>query len=503
MIARKSALIIIVQLLNGLIGFIGLKFISYYMTPSEYGIIGFAFGLVSIIAILGSLGFGQAHIKRISEGKDKGRCIGTFSFIKIILAGFVTIVTISSIAFWKYVIGRGFESGLHEQAIYIMLGYFLLHILTSIMTFTFNAKKEIAKAQLPLLSYNIVRIGATIFVAYNGLGVLALAYTYLLGEIFNFSFSLILFKGNPIKKPSKSMINHYYSFAVHMAIVEIAAIIITNIDKVFIQLFWNAQQVGEYFAVYNLSRFVILFSGAIGGLLLPTISEHHSKNNIEEIKILVLKSERYLSMIVFPIILFMVVLAEPIIHILLSDKYYPALPVLQILPFFVLLTVLSSPYQRKFQGMNRPQIARNRVVIMMIVNIFLNLILIPKDINSLGLKMMGLGAQGAAIATVIAYFIGFLYIRIITWKETGIIGSISVIYHLIAAMFVAGIMYLLKTIVYIDRWYEIIGICLFGLACYYTVLFFLKEFKKEDFNLFIDTLNIKKMINYIRDEIGK
>jgi len=501
MIARKSALIIIIQLLNGLLGYIGLKFISYYMSPWQYGVIGFAYGLVSIIAILGSLGFGQAHIKRVSEGLDLGTCIGSFIVIKIILAFFVLISTIILILFWKYIIGRGFESALHEQAILIMLGYFLLHILTSIMTFTYNAKKEIAKSQIPLFLYNIVRISLTVYVAYNGLGVLALAYTYLIGEIFNFSLSLLLFKGKPIKKPSKMMVHRYYSFAIHMAIVEIAAIIITNIDKVFIQLFWNSQQVGEYFAVYNLSRFVILFSIAIGGLLLPTISEYYSKNNLKVIKELVLKSERYLSMIVFPIIFFMVILAEPIIHILLSDKYYPALPVLQILPFFVIFAVLTTPYQRTFQGMDKPQIARNRVVLMVVTNIILNLILIPRDIKSIGLKMMGLGSLGAAIATVIAFFVGLIYIRIIFWKETGIKGNVSVIYHFISAFLSSLAIYSITIIVLIDRWYELIGIALFGLCLYYSILFLFNEFNKEDYYLIIDTLNIKKMLVYVKNEM--
>ena len=75
----------------------------------------------------------------------------------------------------------------------------------------------------------------------------------------------------------------------------------------------------------------------------------------------------------------MTTLAKPIIHIMLSNKYFPAVPVLQILPFFVLLEALSRPYQSQLQGMNMPAYTRNRVFIMMVANVFLNFILIPKD----------------------------------------------------------------------------------------------------------------------------
>jgi len=500
MIARKSALIIVIQLLNGLLGYIGLKFISLYMDPWEYGIIGFAYGFVSLFAILGSLGFDQAHIKRVSEGKDLGTCIGTFASIKFVLIGFVLIFTLLSIFIWKNVLGRGFETSLHEPAIYLLLVYFILHIITTIMTSTFNARKEISKTQIPLFLYNFIRILATIYIALNGLGVIALATTYLIGEIFNIIFVVYLFRNYPIKKPSIIIYKDYYNFAVHMAIVVVAYKIITNIDKVFIQLFWSSQQVGEYFAIFNLSQFIILFSSAISALLLPTVSAHHVKNNIKEIKNLVLKSERYLSMIVFPIIILLIVLAEPIIHILLSDKYLTALPILQILPVFVILAVLSSPYQSKFQGMNKPQYARNRVIIMVIINIVLNILFIPRDIQSIGLKLLGLGAKGAAIATVLSYLAGFIYIRIVSWKKTQIKGNVCVIYHGITAITCGGIVSVISRAISISRWYELLAITIVGLGLYFIILFLIKEFKKEDFNLFIDVLNIKKMLKYMREE---
>ncbi|RLF27663.1 MAG: flippase, partial [Thermoplasmata archaeon] len=60
MIARKSALIIFTQLLNGLLGYIALKYIALYMQPWEYGVIGFAYGFVALFSVFGNLGFNAA-----------------------------------------------------------------------------------------------------------------------------------------------------------------------------------------------------------------------------------------------------------------------------------------------------------------------------------------------------------------------------------------------------------------------------------------------------------
>jgi O-antigen/teichoic acid export membrane protein len=370
-----------------------------------------------------------------------------------------------------------------------------------VFTTTFSAKKEIAKGQIPYFIYTIIRVFITIIIAYFGFGVLALAYTYLIGEVFQFVVAYYFFRTYPVKKPSLDYLKNYAKFAFPMAIASASYIVILNIDKVFIQLFWGAQQVGEYFAVFNLSRFVLNFSSALAVLLLPTISEYHAKNYMDDIRKLTLTSERYLSMITFPIVILLVVLAEPVIHILLSDKYLPALTVLQILPFFVLFEVLSQPYQSQLQGMNMPHIVRNRILLMMIVSIVLNLILVPVDIQSLGLKLAGLGATGSALAIVIAYFVGFITTRVYAFRVANMKGNHRIILHIVSAALMGIIIYYLTNIFYIGRWYELIGISLLGLFIYLGILFILREFNKEDFNLFLDTLNIKKMLAYIIDEL--
>ena len=505
MIARKSAFIIVTHILSGILGYVGLKFIALYMDPWEYGVVGFAFGFVALFSFLGDIGFGYAHTKRVSEGKNLSICIGTFAAIKTLLAGILAGSVIISIAIWKYVMGRGFESPLHEQAIYLMLAYYVLYTLTQTMTITFNAKKEVAKSEIPLFSYNLIRIFATIVVAYSGMGVLALAYTYVLGEIFHFALAFLFFRRYPVGKPSKNYFKSYKSFAFPVAIASISAVIMTNIDKVTIQLFWGSQQVGEYFAVYNLAQFLILFSSAIGILLFPTISEHFAKNNLSAIRDITLKAERYLSMIVFPIIILMVVLASPIIFILLSAKYAAALPILQITPFFILFAIMLNPYEKQLSGMNMPKLVRNRIVIMMIVNVILNLLLVPADIRSIGLyNLPGLGATGAAIGTVVSYFVALIYTRYTAFRVAKIKGNYRVILHGIAATVMGIIVYYLTEYTYfitITRWYHLVAISFFGLAIYYGILYLLREFKKEDFWFYIDTLNIKKMLTYIRDEL--
>jgi O-antigen/teichoic acid export membrane protein len=409
-------------------------------------------------------------------------------------------ITIGAIFFWKYVMGRGFESPTHEIALYIMLGYWILHILALSFRSTFQARKEIAKAQIPMFFETLVRVAVTIYVALAGFGAIALAFTYIVGDIIFFLSSLYFSRGYPVKKPSRDYFKDYSKFAFPLIIVVACSTIMTNIDKVLIQLFWSASDVGYYFAAFNLSSFINMFTMAIGMLLFPTFSALHANKDIKGIRKLTFQSERYLSMIVFPMVFGMIILAEPAVFILLSG-WMPAVPILRILPFFVLLAALEQPYQSQFLGMNRPKLARNRILIMVFLNVVLNLILIPKDIRILGLNLAGMGARGAAVATVVSYGSGLMYSRFVAWKLTGIKGNPRIALHLLAASMMAGVLYWLNTIIFIARFYHLLAFAAIGLGIYLGVLYLLREFTKEDFHFFLDTLNIKKMFRYIKEEI--
>jgi O-antigen/teichoic acid export membrane protein len=468
------------------------------------GIISFAYGFVALFTIFSNLGIDQAHIKRVSEEINPDQCISTFATLKVLLTGFMSLLLISAVFVWKYLLGRGFESTEHETAVYIMLIYFILWSFTQIFLVTYRARKEIAKAQLPMFFETLGRVVATIFIVINDLGVIALAWTYVFGEICVLLTCFIFFRGYKInfQKPTIEYLKLYASFAIPMAIVVASTKIMTNIDKVLIQFFWSATEGGNYFAVYRLSKFIDMATKAIGMLLFPTISTLYIKKNLNQIKDLAYKAERYLSMIIFPIVFFMIFMSEPIVHIMLSDKFYPAIPILQILPIFALFDALEKPYQMKLLGMNLPHFTRNRILLMVFINIILNLILIPKDIKSLGIPLFGLGAVGAAIATVSAYFIGLIYTRIIIWKVSNITINIRIILHLIAASLMGLIITLLNNYVFqVNRWYELVFFGIIALCIYFLILYILQEFSREDFNLFMDTLNMKKMSKYIKYEL--
>ena len=178
MIARKSFLIISTHFIITLLGWIGIVVLAKLwgdFAPSALGIIGFAMSFLSLFRIISDLGFSRAHVKRVSEGKDLGTCIGTFATIKILLTSIMVLVIFASIYILKNVFHSGFYDATTESVIYVLIFHSVITSFSSIAIKTFTGKREIAKLQIAHMFENIVHVPLSIIVAIAGVNVMGWA----------------------------------------------------------------------------------------------------------------------------------------------------------------------------------------------------------------------------------------------------------------------------------------------------------------------------------------
>lgn len=499
MIGRKSAAIFGFNIISAILGYIGIFFVARYMGAEPLGIVGFSIGYVGLFSFIADLGFGGAHIKRVSEGRDVSTCIGTYVSIKIVLVTAMTCCILGSIIVWKYVLGKGFESSTQEIALYIMIFYAILTALSSVFLDTFSAKKEIIKFQLPQFIGTVCRVVAMIAIVFLSLGTPSLVGAYLLSAVIIALASLSMFKNYPIGKYNKEYFKSYLSFALPIFAVLAITTVSLNIDKVMIQFFWNSAEVGYYFSMQKITDFIIAISLAVGMLLFPTISMYHAKGNTKEIIGLTQKAERYISLVVFPIVAFVIVFASQIIHVILSDDFLPAVPVLQMLALYGLITAINNPFWTLLGGMNRPDVGAKIAILMAVLNICLNAIFIPSAI--LGLKLFGMRAFGAALTTAISACVGLALTRVAAKKLAGATTCPKIFIHLVSAIMTGTSLYLIGNVVSFNRWFSLGCAGLVCIGIYIGILYCVGEFTKTDFHFFIDWINPRKMLRYMREEL--
>lgn len=531
MIARKSFLIVSTNILGDFLAWIGLIILSKMwggFAPEALGTIAFAMSFVSFFNVVTNLGFNSAHIKRVSEGKDFGTCMGTYAFIKVILVSVMTILVLGSIFVWKNLLHNDFYDATTESVLIVVLFYTVFSELRYIALKTFKGTKEIAKLQITNIFENIVKLPLTIIVVIAGVSITgvasispvgawpefleplrhfisthaigSLAMTYVVGSFASFFVGIWLLRKYTWKKPSWKYFKSYFAFALPMAIISIVSVISTNINKIMIGFFWTSTEVGYYFAVERVLMFVSIFYYSVSYVLFPTISECHSSNNLLEIKKTVRLAERYISMVMIPPIALIIVFVTPVIEIVLSSSFLPASPILIILLMETFITGITIPYLNLVSGINRPKILAILGGSICVTSVALNFLFVPKDglLSSFGIN----GATGAAIATVLSLLINFFGVRIAAKKMTGIkLLQSHTIRHVAAGLVMGIVLYYIKALTPAVHWYILLGFAALGLGVYLIVLYLLREFNKDDFNFFIDIIHPFEMIRYIKKEL--
>ena len=528
MIARKSLFMVISRFAVEIIGMIGLIVIAKLwgrFAPEALGVIGFAMSFLALFSIISKLGYPQAHIKRISEGKDLGTCIGTFITIKITLTALMVSIIFLFLFVWQYVLNEGFYDATTESVIYVFIAYYIFSSLQGITIHTFTATREIVKKEFPLILGRIVKVSLIPLVALAGVtsfGIApllnwptflqplqkfisdhptgSLAMTYVFDMIIVLFFGLWLLRKYPIKKPSFKLFKSYSTFAFPLAISSVISIISLNVDKIMIGYFWTSTEVGYYFVVQRIFEFITPLSISVAVVLFPTISSYHSVKKLNKIKKMTHLAERYISMIIFPPIIFTIVFSKPIINIILTEAFLPAVPILIVLSVFTLIHCLNDAYISIISGLNKPGVTAKISVLMCVTNIILNIMFIPKNgiLSDFGIN----GPTGAAIATVISVLIGFFSLRLAAKR----IANMKVLRshiprHIIAGIIMGGLLYIISNYMLTIRWYVLLSFAFLGLGIYLLFLFLMKEFTKKDLMFFLDLINPKKMMKYMSSEL--
>lgn len=532
MIARQSLLMIGTRFFVRLLGWIGLVVLAKSwgsFAPEATGVIGFAMAFLGIFSIISRLGINEAHVKKISEGQDLGLCLGTFGFLKLVLSLLMVVFALAFIYVWKTFFGGGFVDATTETVVYVFILYYVILNFQYIPLYTFQATREIAKRQFCQLFEGLTKAPLEIVLAVAGVSIAgvavapmiswpdflepfrrfisqhpqgSLAMAYVFAALTPLLVGFFLLRKYPLKKPTKDMIKSYIVFALPLSLISVIGIVSTNIDKIMIGYFWTSSEVGYYFTIQQILEMFQIVYASVAMAMLPSFSKHHSNKNMSEIRRIATNGERYLSMVMIPAIVVVIVYARPIISIMLTNAYLPAASALMILSVMTYFRAQNNYLRALIIGVNRQKLLIKTTFVTLASNIIINLILIPES-NPLSIYGIN-GAAGASVATLISMFLCCVYMRYYVRKLTGVaMVSKGFILHAFAGVIMGVFLYYCLDFTQLSSWYGIGLFSLVGLGIYILILKLLREFDKDDLNFFLDIINFKQMIKYIKEEITK
>ena len=470
------------------------------MGPEPLGIISAALAFSTIFMGFASLGYGVAHVKKVSEGKDLGKCIGTFAVVKSVLVTLIGLICFLTIF---YLDKSGQKLPVPEEYIavmYIILAVSMIGGYSRIAQVTFAARMEKAKEWTSIISTKFITSILKAFTAITGLSVIFLAWSALAGALVGAGIAFWFLLRLPINRFDPALFREYTRYALPAFVIGISATIGQQLDKLFISMFSNVEQVGYYAGAKAIVQVITFISIIFVSLLLPTYSRLHAENNIEGIRNFAQRIERYIS---FPLVsagMFIFFFSTPIQQMLLGGEFGPSSVIVKILIVNSMLLIFAQPYTAQIMGMNKIKLAAILSIMYVVLNSVFYVILIPE--NLFNYTLFGLGAFGAALALLFTTSINMLIFRYYAFRLTGSKPNYIIIFHWLYSSLVFGsLYYLLRDWSLLSNIFVLGSIALFGGALFISLLILTKQFTRSDFIFYRDTINPGTLGRYVKEEV--
>jgi O-antigen/teichoic acid export membrane protein len=385
-IAKNTVFLFISQIISYILAFFYMIYIARYLGADGFGILSFALAFTGIFSILADLGLNTLTVREIARDKSlTSKYFSNVVLIKIILAaltfGLVAVV-INLMGYPQEVI----------NVVYFVALYSILTAFYGIFNSIFQAYEEIEYQSIGQVLSNVLLFTGVLIGIYYGFSVLGFAFIFFISSVISllYIFLVYIWKFPPYKMQFKwNFWKSAIKEALPFGLTGISGMIYTYIDSVMLSLFQGNEVVGWYNAAYRLILALLYVPITINTTLFPSMSQFHlsSRDSLNLI------TEKYFKLMIvtgIPMGAAVTILADNIIILIFGYGYQRSIIALQILIWTTVFTFVGAAFIRLLEATNRQLIVTKISAVCVVVNIVLNLILIPT-----------LSYVGASIATVV------------------------------------------------------------------------------------------------------
>jgi O-antigen/teichoic acid export membrane protein len=470
-IARNTSLFTLALVLQKLISFIYFSYIAVKLGAGNLGSYTFALSFTTIFAVFIDLGLANVLIREAAKFKDKcQQYLGAVMALKIPLALLTYTATIIAINFLS-------DKELVRQLVYLSG----LIMLVDSFTLTFYAflrgRQNLQFEAIGTIIFQLIVFisGVIIVNLTQDLRILILAI--LIASLFNFIYSGILLKVKLglkfFKAFDKSIIKSLVIFTIPFALAAIFTKVYAYIDTVFLHQLAGPEAVGYYSLPYKLTFSLQFIPMAFIASLYPAFSSYFVSNKQLLAKYFA-RGMVYLGLIAMPVTFGVIAIAQPLIFKIYTAEYLPSVLALQILISSLPFLFLNFPLGALLNACDRQTRNTINIGITMVVNIILNLILIPR-----------FSFIGAAIASSVSTVLMFV-LQMIVAKQIVVINYSFLLKKLGVSLLAGLAMYLY--IIYLLPAISFIVLVPIGALIYLLILWLFKGISKEEVVIFLQSV---------------
>ncbi|HDL64964.1 MAG TPA: hypothetical protein ENH12_06200, partial [Proteobacteria bacterium] len=235
------------------------------------------------------------------------------------------------------------------------------------------------------------------FVRIQGGGVNGALFGILAAGIVTITFTLVLFyreDGAVFKTPNISQLKEMLHYGARYYVAKISNMANVQVGTLILALFATREEIAFFAVAIRVTIQVMIVPDTLTLVLIP-----RSARDREGKKELVARSARLTGLVCGAALILLVIFTRPLVVILFSPAFAPAIPLIRIISIGVLIRSASKVIVPYLIGTDHPGIASISVGVGMLVNLGMLLLLLPL-----------IGLSGAAVAVTAGYLAGAVVI---------------------------------------------------------------------------------------------
>jgi teichuronic acid exporter len=437
------------------------------LMPEEYGLVVLVVALILVANVFLETGLNMALIQK--KDVDEVDFSSVF-YLNILIAG----ILYSALFFMApYIAGFYKEPQLVSIIRVLSLTLFIGAVNTCQGAFL-SRNMMFKKLFLSSLGGTLVAGIVGIAAAYAGWGVWALVVNNVARQLLVTIIIWFTVKWRPQLIFSLERVKSLFSYGSKMMASGLIYTLYENAVSLIIVRAYSPSALGFYNRGSQFPKLIMMnINGSIQAVMLPTLS--HYQEDRKRVKNMVRRSVMTSSFIVFPMMAGLAAVADPMVRILLTEKWLPAVPYLQIFCGCYALWPISTANSQAISALGRSDIFLKLEIINTVIGIIILTISIPRGTYAIAVGML----VGYLITTSIVVFPVY---RLIGYGHRE---QLRDILPSLAIAIVMGVSVYSVTLLDLASWQKLIVQMILGIAVYIGLS---KALKVESLGYLIDTV---------------
>ena len=332
-----------------LIGFVVSIVLARLLFPEEYGVISIVFVIINLCNVFVDSGFAQALIQNKDADDVDFSSVFYFSFV-------VSVLLYAGLFILAPYIARFYEMEILSPVIRVMGLRVVLASYSSVLKAKVSKEMQFKKFFFSSLGGTLFSAVVGITMAYLGFGVWALVAQDCVDAVIDTVILAITVKWHPKLVFSFKRMKVLFGFGWKVLLGGLVDTLYEDFRSLYIGKLYSSDDLAYYTRGKQFPNLLVTnINSSITSVLFPAISSQ--QGNLEAMKGMTRRAMKTSAYILTPMLCGLAAVAEPLVKLLLTEKWLPCVPFLQILCINSALIPLQSANVQAIYASGRSDIA--------------------------------------------------------------------------------------------------------------------------------------------------